>query len=155
MTIKKKKEEGSVKNVVITIVSIIAFFLVMGLVRLVGEEAGKQITGSSTSDVTRALQQQASDLNEGYPAMIDSETRIDGVTGYGRTFSYRYTMINYQLEELNPDYFQELRPEIRSQICSDPVFEWQRDNSIIMSYTYYDMDGDFISSFEIDAGECR
>jgi len=103
----------------------------------------------------QVLMEAASELNSTAPTMVDSETRLDSATASNNTFIYKYTLINYQKEDLDIEQVRNtIFPGIARGVCTTPELQVFREHGTTMKYNYYDLDGDFILSMEKDTKEC-
>ena len=70
------------------------------------------ISGQMSKDFS--LAEVANEANKSLPMMIDSETRADYTAAISNDiFAYYYTAINYAVNEINIDFFEEeLKPNV-------------------------------------------
>lgn len=111
-------------------------------------------TQSSGPD-NEVLLAKSAELNAGLPAEIDSETRLDATAVSGNTFTSKFTLVNNQKEDVDVQAAKDiLTPMIRNGVCTNEELAVFRTQNAVMVYSYYDMDGDFVLSIEVDTTTC-
>jgi hypothetical protein len=112
----------------------------------------------STNDVSSWESQlafSASELNKGLPMMVDSETRLDSTIALQNTFTYKYTMINYALSDLDVGKFTEvMTKQTTNVVCTTPDMANFIKNKTIVNYIYFDKDSKHLSKVLIDTANC-
>lgn len=93
-------------------------------------------------------------VNKKAPVMVDQETRLVGATGANNTLTYRYTMINYTVAQLNKEKFTSI---IKTQLIkvSCPKIKVMLDAGITAVYSYSDKNGALISAVSLDSKVCK
>jgi len=81
-----------------------------------------------------------SQMNKNCPYMVDSDTRLDNaVPGAGKTIIYNYTLINFNRDDLDIEYFESvMKPQILNVVRTNPQMKTLRDNDITFVYNYKD-----------------
>jgi len=132
---------------IVGIISIIIVTVIAGTI-------GKQIVNSifyQNPSFDEQLMRAAEELNKSCPFLVDSDTQLDATMGGpGKTFTYKYTLINFSKGEIDSDEFVNvLRPTLINMIKTSKDMEFFRNKLVTMNYTYYDMYGIFIAKIEI------
>ncbi len=104
-----------------------------------------------TDDFREELNSIASTLNEKCPQMIDSETRIDGLSfEEPNTLTYHYTLVNVDVAKVDTVLFRRnLWPGILSNIKVSREMKPLRDHHTTLCYVYADKQNQFIYRFTI------
>jgi hypothetical protein len=101
------------------------------------------------------LKSAANELNQSLPMMVDSETRLDSTLAFKNSFLYKYTMINYTVEDINIEQFSSaMRPQIVNSVCTTEDMKVFVQNHTEVKYLYHDKDGKFISQILVKTEEC-
>lgn len=106
---------------------------------------------SSRSETEKTLLQKASEINNGFPLMIDDETRADSVTILGKdTLLYHYTLIKVQKETLDVATLQsQFSPILIYNVKQSKELETLKEKNIVFGYTYNDYNQKEIFTFFI------
>ena len=97
----------------------------------------------------------ANELNSGLPMMVDSETRLDSTIALMNTFTYRYTMINHSVEDVNVQQFTDIMTkQIFNTVCTSPDMTSFVQNKTEVNYIYVDKDSKHLSKISVDTNEC-
>lgn len=102
------------------------------------------------------LLETATKLNKQTPIMVDSETRLDLITSIGKLMQYKYTMINYDKNNIDSNHFQnEMRTMLIKNQCSDKNVLLFLNNGVSYQYTHIDKNGLLISVVKISIDNCK
>lgn len=102
------------------------------------------------------LTKTAAMLNKNGPVMLDEETRLDSVATYKDYIIYNNTMVNYSVEQLDPNQFTTLLQDIVIKpLCSNKDLKAFQDYGVTMVYRYVDKSGNFISELSKDMSTCQ
>lgn len=95
------------------------------------------------SDLNKQLSNMIDTNNTVLPKMVDAETRLERLEMIKDVLGidYIYTIINLTSEQIDPDDYQQLKPDIVKIICNQPEFTFFINNNIIMRYSYFSSDG--------------
>ncbi|MUH71637.1 hypothetical protein [Psychrosphaera haliotis] len=105
--------------------------------------------------VEQMLSLASNQLNKTLPKMIDTETRLDNSYVKGNRFYYKSTLLNYYVDNMDVDVFnEEMSENTGNYICNSSDMLFFKENKIILVYSYYDDDAKFISDVIIDTGAC-
>ena len=86
-------------------------------------------------------------MNRKLPMMVDKETRWDSTSpGMGKEFTYRYTLINRELESMDVTSFKKIiEPQITNGAKTSPTMKKDFfDRGIRVKYNYSDRNRKFI-----------
>ncbi len=98
----------------------------------------------------------ASELNKGLPMMVDSDTRLDSTIALQNTFTYKYTMINYSLSDLDVAKFTEvMTKQITNSVCTTPDMAIFVKNKTLVNYIYFDKESKHLSKILVDTANCH
>jgi len=101
------------------------------------------------------LTKTAAMLNKNGPVMLDEETRLDSVATFKNYIIYNNTMVNYSVEQLDPNQFTTLLQDIVIKpLCSNKDLKAFQDYGVTMVYRYVDKSGNFISELSKDMSTC-
>ena len=101
------------------------------------------------------LKAASNEINQSLPMMVDSETRLDSTLAFRNSFLYKYTMINYSVDDLDPVEFKAaMEPQITSSVCTTEDMKAFVQNHSEVKYLYHDKDGKFISKIIVHTKEC-
>ncbi|TMO56453.1 hypothetical protein [Pseudoalteromonas phenolica] len=101
------------------------------------------------------LTKTAAMLNKNGPVMLDEETRLDSVATFKNYIIYNNTMVNYSVEQLDPNQFTMLLQDIVIKpLCSNKDLKAFQDYGVTMVYRYVDKSGNFISELSKDMSTC-
>ncbi len=137
-TAEKSKTQKIIRTVAFIITFAISYFAV-------------QYFFFNKGTIEEQMEDAAVQINKLSPQMVDEYSRLDSAsTVADKTFKYHYTIINMTKEEINPDVLTKfLRPEIIGNVKNSPELKSFRDNKIIMSYNYYDKNGEFVMNIDV------
>lgn len=95
------------------------------------------------SNLNKQLATMIDSHNAMLPKMVDAETRLERLEKIKDApgIDYIYTIINLTSEQIEPNDYQELKPDIVRIICNQPEFTFFVNNNIIMRYSYFSSDG--------------
>jgi len=142
-----------IKSFLIGIVSILVFLLSYGVVRYLTTKGISSV--SNKTELTESLMQEtANEINKDLPKMIDSETRLDSTVGIKNSLTYKYTLINYSLSDLEggASLSDMLRNDLVNSVCTTPEMDIFVKNKATLNYSYYDKNGVFIEQITINTG---
>lgn len=93
----------------------------------------------------------AQEINEAMPKLIDKDTRLDSAsTVSDKVFNYHYTLVNIEKSEVNVDTLQKyFGNKITESVKKSPDLQGFRDRKITMGYTYYDKNGNFVTTIKV------
>jgi hypothetical protein len=101
---------------------------------------------NSKEDFQKVLVKTAEDLSIKCPQTIDADTRLDNVSALPNELRYQYTLVNYNLEDLNADTFKLLmQPNLFNLAKTNPDLKIFRDNKTTLTWVYNDKSGKFIT----------
>ena len=103
---------------------------------------------ASTRKTTDALYAIAEQNNRKLPIMADSDTRVDKISVLRpHLLEYRYTLVN-QVKGAGDEekLAAEMRPYLLNGYQTSDKFKFYRANHIAIKFSYYDKNGQFITS---------
>ncbi len=101
------------------------------------------------------LTKTAAMLNKNGPVMLDEETRLDSVATFSSHIIYNNTMINYSVEQLDPNQFTTLLQDlVIKPLCGNKDLKAFKEYGVTMVYRYLDKSGNFISELSKDMSTC-
>ncbi|HET8855695.1 MAG TPA: hypothetical protein VFM60_07210 [Salinimicrobium sp.] len=135
---KKRIAQLGIGTVIFAVTFVISYFAVQFLFFDNGNPAAK-------------MKEAAADINANSPQLVDQFTRLDSVTAVAdKSFRYHYTLFQYSKEEINLDTVNKyVRPGIIERVKTHPEMEFFRENEIIVSYLYYDKNGELVTSINV------
>lgn len=97
----------------------------------------------------------AEELNEDCPVMLDQETRLDSASVPSENnFMYHYTLVNWVKDSIDANAFRSvMEPIILESVKTNPEMQIYREHKTTMSYSYYDMNGNFLTEIEVTADQ--
>jgi hypothetical protein len=120
-----------------------------------GKEVSEEFIKDNDPNFNQTLVKISSETNKQLPIMVDSDTRLDSTMSVGDKFYYKYTLVNFKLEDLDVEQIKQvMAPNIRNSACSVPELETFRNNGVKMIYNYHDMNGDFVMQIEVETSTC-
>ncbi|MDO3382462.1 hypothetical protein [Gilvimarinus algae] len=123
------------------------------------EEGTNDTTTAQTqraSKLNEALKQGASEMNNGLPIMVDSETRLDSTSGGNMSFRYNLTMVNLSPEDLDLEGFtNEMQPLLVNKVCTTKEMQVFIENGVPVTYSYYGKGGKHFASFTVEPDHCK
>jgi len=89
--------------------------------------------------------------------MLDSDTRLDTTMAFpGKIFSYYYTIINYTVDEINIEAFENImRPNLINNVKTNSDMDDFRKNGVTLNYIYRDKDGIEIIQIKITSNDYK
>lgn len=128
--------------------------IIVIIVTVIAGTIGKQLVNSlfhHNLTFDEQLMKIAEELNKSCPFLVDSDTQLDAtIGGPGKTFTYKYTLINFSKDEIDSvEFVNLLRPTLINMIKTSKDMQIFREKLVTMNYTYYDKDGIFIAKIEI------
>lgn len=101
--------------------------------------------------IDKQMMEMASELNKSCPIMVDQETRLDNCVALpNKMFQYNYSLISLKKESFDLQFFEEeIKPVIINSIKTNPQLKPFRDNNVTLVYYYKDVDGAFLTKFEV------
>jgi len=95
-------------------------------------------------------------LNKNLPMMIDSETRADSTLALNKHFITKYTLINYNQEQINSTELKKtLLEPLTNTVCTGDSMKFFRDNNVTCQYIYYGNKGKKITTITIEPFKCK
>ena len=102
------------------------------------------------------LTKTAAIINKNSGVMLDEETRLDSVATFSNHIIYNNTMINYSVEQIDPNQFSNILQDIvLKPLCDNKDLKAFKDLGVIMVYRYMDKSGSFISEISKDMSTCK
>jgi hypothetical protein len=97
------------------------------------------------------LQQIISKINKKCPAMIDSETQLDGIDLKNeKTIRYNHTLIHIFVNNIDThQFYLDMWPGLLSTVRVSPEMQKMRDNKMNFEYFYRDRAHQAIYTFKI------
>ncbi|MFA5932009.1 MAG: zinc ribbon domain-containing protein [Candidatus Paceibacterota bacterium] len=161
----KHKDGEEKKGVSKTLIYVIIGFVVLVIISSIilyypsfTKEINKETGNAGNTELTyEVMQEVANGMNKEYPQMIDSDTRLDSVTGAENTLSYHYTLVNYSLADIDVSKLNDiLRGDIVNLVCTTPEMKIYVKNKAVLNYTYYDKSGLFLINIPVNTGtDCK
>lgn len=116
-------------------------------------QSGMQPGGDSVDQV---LQQLSTQLNQKMPINVDQSMRLDRVSAEpGRHFTYHYTVIaDPTVGKMPIDFSKDVKPQLRSQLCSSADSQKFLKNGITVASQYQDAAGHPMGGAEVKPSDC-
>lgn len=109
----------------------------------------------ASEKLRKSLIHNASEISKDLPIMIDSETRWDNVSGLGGRYTFRYTLVNYEAEEINASAFERyVRKRIVNTLCTHEDMAFALQNNIPVVYEYSGKYGKHVLTVTADSSDC-
>lgn len=116
---------------------------------------------SGVATIEAQLKERAVFGNKGLPMMLDSETRLDTISTHEKTFTYSYTLVNAEAEDVTArvEEFKEiLKPQMLNILCSvqDKDTKLFRSYPVTVIYAYYDKNAEPVTNIEfVPSQDCK
>ena len=131
------------------IVVIIVSVTIMALAGIFGKSIVSYIFGNSDEIIESRLLKMSNEINKKCPFMVDSETRLDNTGVYRKNFYYYYTLINYNISDVDVKYLiYKVKPALLNKIKTNPDLKFLREHKVTFIYNYRDKSGINIISFK-------
>jgi hypothetical protein len=139
---ESKNNKKPINTIIGLAVGLIAFFLI------------KQFVFAPPS-FDKVMMKAASEINKSCPIMVDQNTRLDNTVALsGNTLQYNYTLVSWIKDSIDIAAFNDyMFPMILNNIKTNPDLKVCRDKKTTMTYSYKDMNGEFISKISITADQ--
>ncbi|MGZ3158421.1 MAG: hypothetical protein ACXU7D_05400 [Burkholderiaceae bacterium] len=133
-----------------------AIGLSLGIGNVFGQlatQSGAQASTDSVDDVLRRLSVQ---LNQKMPVSVDPNTLLEKVSAEpGRHFTYHYKFFaDPSANNVPIDFSKEIKPQLKSQLCSSTENRKFLKNGVTVSYQYQDKGGRDIGGAEFTPSDC-
>jgi hypothetical protein len=103
-----------------------------------------------------SLQKESAEMNRGLPTLIDKETELMTTEAAPGLFVYKYRLVNFSLERVDPELFMErAKPQLVQMSCSRP--ETRGDflsRGVTMRYSYFDAAKRHIATIDVTPADC-
>ena len=106
--------------------------------------------------LTRKLAEIAGQANQAAPALVDSDTRLDGArAGPGLKLTSMYTLVNAESNGVDATTFEaKLAPIVRSGSCDNPELRPLIDQGVVVILEYRGNQGNPIGTISINRDIC-
>jgi hypothetical protein len=127
-----------------------------GVGNIFGELATRSGTQASGDSIDEVLQQLSLELNKKMPISVDAVTRLDRVSAEpGRLFTYHYTVVPASdASTMRVDFSREIKPQLKSQMCSNPDTQKFLKNGVTVVYEYQDASGHELGDARFTPSDC-
>lgn len=117
----------------------------------VGKSSGQRMT------VDEALVKVGDQVNKQLPMTVDRDTRLDSTqAGPGRAFSYHYTLVTAQANEIDKtEFHRAMSSRLLNSVCSNPDMQIFFKNGVIVSYSYRGRDYHHVTKVVITPRDCK
>lgn len=155
--------KGTGARTVVTMLVCVGLYAALFAIDAGDQEAGQRYIGTSTEPdpgwIESELQLAAREINQDAPMQVDEYTQLDGaVAGPGQMLTYRYTLIDTDLEEITAadlqDFENTMTEILRTNTCDDPATRGLLDADVKLVFEYSDSYGSFVSRFEVQGQDC-
>jgi len=141
----KFSEKG--KKIVILICVIVGFSVIKNLSNFEEKNGGA---------LEKTLIQAASKINANCPIMVDSETRLDSVSGINRGFQYNYTLVKYSANEIEPVAIKNaMLTALINNLCTSKGMKIFVKNNVPVTYAYFGKNGKKITTITVSPSQCK
>ncbi|WP_067586599.1 DUF2569 domain-containing protein [Endozoicomonas ascidiicola] len=107
------------------------------------------------TNINKLLINAASTINQNLPMHIDSDTRLDSTTSVSGNFIYKYTLINYTIEDIDIQYFiNSMSPVLKNGVCTSEEMKVFVEMKVPIKYMYYDRNGSQVTTITIMPNQC-
>jgi len=94
-------------------------------------------------------------INSQLPMMVDPDTRLDATMCYKKQLHYKYTMVNYTIDELDiKNFHSEIEAMLTRNQCNNENMVKMLMVGIEYYYIYFDKNGILITTVNIDKRNC-
>jgi len=115
----------------------------------------KAYSDRTSRELRKRLIRSASEFSKDLPVMIDSETRWDNVNGLGGRYTFRYTLVNYEAEEINASAVEEyVRKRIVNTLCTHDDMAFLLENDVPVDYEYSGKYGKHVLTVTAHSSDC-
>jgi hypothetical protein len=106
--------------------------------------------------LTRKLAEIAGQANQAAPALVDSDTRLDGArAGPGLKLTSMYTLVNAESNGVDSTTFEaKLAPIVKSGSCENPELRPLIDQGVVVVLEYRGSQGNLIGTISLDRDTC-
>ena len=106
--------------------------------------------------LTRRLAEIAGQANQAAPAVVDSDTRLDGArAGPGLKLTSMYTLVNAEANGVDSTTFEaKLAPTIKSASCENPDLRPLIDQGVVVVLEYRGIQGNPIGTVSVNRDTC-
>jgi hypothetical protein len=102
------------------------------------------------------LMRVADAANRNLPKMIDAETRLDHVSGAGKTIVYSFTLVNYTSQTLSDvDLQSDLYNNVLNSVCTNTSPKTFIDAGVTVTSIYFGKDRKLIGTISIHPSQCK
>ncbi len=156
----------SIKNIVITVISLVVMLVAIGISGDFGKEFGKFLSNKYIIEPRKekrkerlhsALLEVSSKINETLPKMIDKETKLfsTSITN-GNIFQYNYMLINYTREEIDHLALKNnQKDKINNFVCTSDSMKSIVKHGRPISYAYFGKNKNYITKIVIQTNKCN
>jgi hypothetical protein len=119
--------------------------------------APRRVRLQSCSKASELLQSVAERLNKLTPMMVDGETELTSIGAEPGAIVYHYRLINVDASTIPPDRLRAAaQPAVANRACTNAGTRRHfLDRGIVMRYSYYDRNRQFITVFDITVADCQ
>jgi hypothetical protein len=142
---------------ILGVLGLIAIFVVANvIVKIIFAASDRDPSVNQGSDYVNDFLQEAIDTtNKSLPRMIDSETRFDTSYLSNGAINYKYSLVNYSSDLIDPREFKNMmRPSLLNNLCTSEDMQFIRSNDISVIYHYYGKQGRIIAKIPIAMKSC-
>jgi hypothetical protein len=109
------------------------------------------------TDMRRALETAADQLNQRGPISVNPDVRFDrAFAGPGARLTYYYSLPKYSSGDLNPDLLRKnVEPIMRNQLCLDEIVKKSMNMGATFVFVMRANNGADVLRFEMGKGACR
>ena len=109
----------------------------------------------SEDDINTVLVRTADELNKRLPDMVDENTILEATSGYDMQFSYFYTLVNYSINEIDVDAFEnQMKANLINGVCNSRQLEPFVSKGVTITYVYADKDRKEFTTISVKPTEC-
>ena len=106
-------------------------------------------------NISRALANLAAQINRTAPKMVDTSTRLDGAVAAPERFTYYFTIISMQADQISPALKANMASKLRSTSCNDASLRATLNNGVSLGYSYRDRSGIDTFAVTVIQSDCR
>lgn len=116
----------------------------------------RQDAGDDYESINERLATLAADLNKHLPDMADENTVLERTTGSNQQFSYYYTLLNYNADDIDVDAFiKQMKPQLQQSACNSDLLRPLVSRGVTIQYSYADQERNEFAIITIPATLCR
>ncbi len=147
-------------NTLWKIIGIVCLFLVLLFAGNFGKLVGKKsvdnfVVGMKKGIIEEMLLKTSDEMNKTLPRMLDKDTRVDSTFLIGNQINYRYTLVNFAANEIDPLAFKtEFEPILVNNACTVHNMSILLKQDVSFKYNIFGKNGKQVTTITVNSGMC-